>query len=147
MNKKIILVLIVIVAIIAAIFLMSNNGTEVTINDIKFNVPDAFKDTVTKHEKTADQEVYNYESKDGDTISIGVINTNQNSISDLFPDYKSKGMTSDTIDGKEGYVAWDYQPAMGFYYVKNDKLVVLAVPYYCEETNQDYKELMEEIII
>ena len=43
MNKKIILVLIVIVAIIAAIFLMSNNGTEVTINDIKFNVPDAFK--------------------------------------------------------------------------------------------------------
>ena len=98
-------------------------------------------------EKTADQEVYNYESKDGDTISIGVINTNQNSISDLFPDYKSKGMTSDTIDGKEGYVAWDYQPAMGFYYVENDKLVVLAVPYYCEETNQDYKELMEEIII
>ena len=157
MNKKLLTLLIL--AILAIVSIggvyafdlgsLLDDGNTVTVDGVKFKVPDGFEEIIsnstTKYNKTVDNIAYFSEIKNyaygNDTLSLSVSkNPNNKATDDTARRY---GGESETINGVDGYLEYHPQtvtkftsgnyiytfttyPYYTFAYAKDDKLVVVS---------------------
>lgn len=153
MNKKLIFTcLVILLAIIslssASAFWPFDSGSDVTVNGVNFHLPDGFKEVEQETLNTTNyNEAFTYENdENNEFIKIAVMDFDGDANS-LYDTFSNQGYQKKVIDGKEGYgMVFTPGPRYGFYYLDNNKYVILDIPFVYAEEGMQHEELLAEII-
>lgn len=153
MNKKLIFTFMLL--FIAIISLSSVNaiwpfdsGTDVTVNGVNFHLPDGFDDIEKENfDGTTYNEVFTYTNDEHhEFIKICVMDFDGDK-NVLYKSLKDKGFKKEIIDGKEGYGRiYSGGPRYGYFYLENNKYVMLDIPFVYADEGMQHDELLAEII-
>ena len=152
MNKKLIFSLIIICIAVVSIssvnaFWPVDSGSDITVNDVKFHIPDGFEEVTSEHEITKTKEKVVYKNDKEEELSITVLNNNAG--------YKNvkeikwgtdKLMIEKTISGKEGLASYRAAPFVFYTYLDNDKLVMMDCPMVFDDATK-YEDFLEKVIV
>lgn len=153
MNKQIIFVLILLFMAVISISTVSaiwpfDSGSDVTVNGVKFHLPDGFDDVKQDSVNTKNKyEAFTYSNKKNhEFIKIMVMDSDKDK-SAIYKSIKNGGTAKqETINGKDGYGELASGARYNYYYVDNGKYIMINIPFVYADEGLQHKELLAEII-
>lgn len=151
MNKKILVAIVfIVIIIIVASGWLSDEGSNIEINGVNFNIPEEFDKVETSSRDFGEE--YIFENNNEEYIDIIVIDINNNEYSkESFYNSMFLGRfwmaKKDSIDGKEGYILNSNERSL-YVYCDNDKGIMINVPLTYKDGDNvlKYNELLSKII-
>ena len=153
MNRKLIFTLILLCLAVVSIsgvsaFWPFDSGSDVTVNGVNFHLPKGFDDVKENHfDSPNNYEAYTYENDDAhEYIKICVMDTDLDKQS-IYDSLCRKGYGHETVNGKDGVGRISTPgPRYGFFYVENNKYVMVDIPFVYAEEGLQHDELLAQII-
>ena len=153
MKRKLIFTLIILCLAVVSISAVSafwpfDSGSDVTVNGVNFHLPDGFDDVKENYlDSPSNYEAYTYENDDAhEYIQICVMDTDLDKQS-IYDSLCRKGYGYETVNGKDGVGRISTPgPRYGFFYVENNKYVMVDIPFVYAEEGLQHDELLAQII-
>lgn len=125
-----------------------DSGSDVTVNGVNFHLPDGFDDVKEDYINTANNyEAYTYSNDDAhEFIKICVMDIDVDKQS-IYDSLCSKGYSPEKVNGKEGVGRISTPgPRYGYFYIENNKYVMMDIPFVYADEGLQHEELLAEII-
>ena len=153
MNNKIIVAFLILVVMAVSISSVSafwpfDGGNEITVNDVKFNIPDGFEENVNAHDKDSKKESVEYVNDKHEKLSIMVVDNNNPNIhkaKDVDWGAHEAAIFEESIGGKDGIVSYEYTPTVWYAYIDNGKLVMITCPFVFDDSTK-YSDFLGKVI-
>lgn len=151
MNKKIIFGLIIFFVIVASVSSASawwifGGGSDVTINEVNFHIPEGYEENTNAHEVGSDIEKVEYTNENNERLSIRVKDTsNIQSVKDMDWGKYSYTMVDKSINGKDGLASYAFSRQTFYTYIDNGKLVMIDCPFVSDD-GTGYEDFLSDVI-